>query len=150
MYANNLRPSEIIARQREVIAQQESIIETLKAALAAAGCKPGLELQPWMKGLTPQERALVGALYEQYPRPVGKYDLLDLLPGQDHVEDRQVQLVSVKVHSIRKKLGAPTIENVWGEGYRLGAEFYEQIRGQREHATEPHRLQAMIERRLAA
>jgi DNA-binding response OmpR family regulator len=150
MYANNLRPSEIIARQREVIAQQESIIETLKAALAASSVTPVAQFQPWMKGLTPQERALVGALYESYPNAIGKYDLLDILPGQDHVEDRQVQLVSVKVHHLRKKLGADAIENVWGEGYRLGERFYDEIRQPGDSVVEPHRRLAMLERRLAA
>jgi hypothetical protein len=37
MYARTLRPSEVIARQRQVIKEQEDIIDLLKGALAATG-----------------------------------------------------------------------------------------------------------------
>jgi DNA-binding winged helix-turn-helix (wHTH) protein len=66
-----------------------------------------------------------------------------LLPGYDHVEDRQIQVVSVKVHHIRKKLGGDAIENVWGFGYRLGARLHETLRD-RQSASQatPMRLAA--------
>lgn len=112
------RPSRIIAEQQAVIAEQEALIELLKGALAAAG-EEIPAYHPWMKGLTPQERAVLGALYRCYPRPVNKDRLLDLMPGHDHVEDRCAQLVVVKVCHLRKKLGAGAIERVAGLGYRL-------------------------------
>ena len=137
MYLSHYRPSEIIAMQREVIAQQEGLIEILKGALAAAGSTEVPTFHAWMKGLTAQERALLGALYRHYPNPVGKYALLDMLPGNDHVEDRQVQLVGIKVCHIRKKLGKDVIENVRGAGYRLGRSQYEAMKaGRTEQASQ--------------
>ena len=125
MFADVRRPSEIIALQRRVIEEQEGIIAILKGALAAAGGEAMPVYQPWMKGLTPQEGALMGALYGHYPNPIGKYELLELIPGYDHVQERQAHLVSVKVSHLRKKLGADAIENVWGLGYRLSQRQYE-------------------------
>ena len=114
------KPSRIIAEQRAVIAEQEALIELLKGALAAAGSQDDLPAyRPWMEALTPQERAVMGALFRCYPRPLDKETLLDLMPGQDHVEDRRPQLVSVKVCHLRRKLGPGAIEQVRGLGYRL-------------------------------
>lgn len=110
------RPSRIIAEQRDTIAEQEALIELLKGALAAGGLEEMPVYQSWMKGLTPQERALLGALYRCYPRPLDKHALLDLLPGQDHVEERDAKLVATKVCHLRKKLGADAIENIAGIG----------------------------------
>ena len=125
MYSKVRKPSEIIALQKKVIEEQEGIIAILKGALAAAGGEAVPAYRPWMTGLTPQEQALLGALYSHYPNPVGKHELLELIPGYDHVQERQSQLVNVKVHHLRKKLGADAIENVWGRGYRLGERQYE-------------------------
>lgn len=122
------RPSRIIAEQRETIAEQDALIEVLKGALAAAGLEELPAYQSWMKGLTPQERALLGALYRCYPRPVDKHALLDLLPGQDHVEEREAKLVATKVCHLRKKLGADAIENIPGIGYRLSRQQYDAMR----------------------
>lgn len=122
------RPSRIVAEQRETIAEQEALIELLKGALAAAGLDEMPVYQSWMKGLTPQERALLGALYRCYPRPLDKHALLDLLPGQDHVQERDAKLVATKVCHLRKKLGADAIENISGIGYRLSGQRYEAMR----------------------
>lgn len=128
MYSKVKKPSEVIALQRKVIEEQEGVIAILKGALAAAGGEPAPIYRPWMGGLTPQEQALLGALYRHYPNPVGKYELLELIPGYDHVQERQAQLVSVKVHHLRRKLGAAAIENVHGLGYRLGQRQFEAMR----------------------
>ena len=119
MYARALRSSEVIARQRQVIKDQEDIIELLKGVLAASSEAAVPTFQPWMNGLTGQERALVGALYGRYPNPIGVYELLELMPGHDHVEERQAGLVSVKVHHLRKKLGPDVITTIRGLGYSL-------------------------------
>ena len=129
MYSDNRKPSEVIALQRQVIDEQVEMIAILKEALAAAGLEAVPEFKPWMAGLTPQEHALLGALYHHYPNPVGKYELLEVLPGYDHVEERVAQLVCVKVNHLRKKLGADVIENVRGLGYRLGAQQHAIMRG---------------------
>jgi DNA-binding response OmpR family regulator len=116
------KPSRIIAEQRQVIAEQDALIELLKGALAAAGAQDNIPAyRPWMEALTPQERAVMGALFRCYPRPLDKEALLDLMPGQDHVEDRRPQLVAVKVCHLRRKLGADAIEFVPNLGYRLSA-----------------------------
>jgi DNA-binding response OmpR family regulator len=130
MYSKSRKPSEIIALQRKVIEEQEGVIAILKGALAAAGGEAAPDYKPCLSGLTPQEQALLGALYRHYPRPVGKYELLELIPGYDHVQERQAQIVNVKVHHVRKKLGEDAIENVRGFGYRLGARQYEVMRGE--------------------
>ena len=122
------RPARIIAEQRETIAAQDALIEVLKGALAATGLEEMPAYQSWMMGLTPQERALLGALYRCYPRPMDKHALLDLLPGQDHVEERDAKLVATKVCHLRKKLGADAIENISGIGYRLSRQQYDAMR----------------------
>jgi two-component system response regulator QseB len=129
IYSKTRRPSEIIALQREIIDQQEAIIEVLKAALAAESATPLVVDPEWMGELTPQERALLAALHRHYPNAVDKYDLLDAMPGRDHVEDRQAQMVNVKVCMVRKKLGADAIESVRGVGYRLGRELHARMSG---------------------
>ena len=128
MYDKVRKPSEIIALQRKVIEEQEGIIAILKGALAAAGGEAAPVYKPWMNGLTPQEQALLGALFRHYPNPVGTYELLELIPGYDHVEERQAQLVKVKVHHLRKKLGTEAIESMRGVGYRLSREQYDAMR----------------------
>jgi DNA-binding response OmpR family regulator len=70
----------------------------------------------------------MGALFACYPRPCDKDRLLDLLPGRDHVEDRQPQMVRTLVSHLRRKLGAEAIESINGMGYRLGREQYEAMR----------------------
>src|SRR5215471_16230945 len=151
MYHKNQRPSEIIALQKKVIEDQENIIATLKGALVAAGVgTPAAEALPEMGGLTRQESAMVGALCSAYPRIIDKYDLLEFLPGYDNVEERQVQVVSVTVHHVRRKLGADAIENVRGVGYRLGASVYEKLRNGRVERRAPVAAANDYELRLAA
>jgi len=123
------RPSRIIAEQRKVIAEQEALIELLKGALAADGRQSEIPAyRPWMETLTPQERALMGAMHRAYPRPLSKETLLDLMPGHDHVEDRCAKLVTVKICHLRRKLGQDAIEHVRGIGYRLSAEQHAAMR----------------------
>ena len=119
------RPSRVIAEQRELIAELEALVDLLKGALAAGGMDAIPSFHHWMRDLTPQERALLGCLQRSYPRPLDKFALLDLLPGQDHVKDRQPELVAAKVCHLRRKLGSDAIESVRGMGYRLSARQYQ-------------------------
>lgn len=149
MYSQARKPSEVIALQKKVIEEQEGIIAILKGALAAAG-EEVPTYKPWMAGLTPQEQALLGVLYHHYPNPVGKYALLEMIPGYDHVEERQSQLVNVKVHHLRRKLGADAIECVRGLGYRLSRDQYVAMRDGDAPANTGSPLRPELELRAAA
>jgi len=121
------RPSEIIRAQAEVIRQQDELIDFLKAALAAVGSSILPAHAGWMTGLTRQERALVGVLVAKYPLPVPRDVVIDALPGQDHVRERQLQIVDAVVHRLRRKLGAEVIITERGCGFRLGQSFHDQL-----------------------
>jgi len=123
--AKAARPSEVMHSQREVIRQQDELIEVLKGALAASGLSAVPTHAGWMSGLSPQERALVGVLYARYPQPVRREVALELLPGNDHARERQLQVVDVLVHKLRKKLGGEAVITERGAGFRLGSAFYE-------------------------
>jgi DNA-binding response OmpR family regulator len=150
MYSKWRKPSEIIALQRKVIEEQEGVIAILKGALAAAGGDAAPDYKPCLTSLTPQEQALVGALFRHYPRPVGKYELLELIPGYDHVQERQAQIINVKVHHVRRKLGDDVIENVRGFGYRLSAAQHEVMRAEATAERSAPRWAPSIDERRAA
>jgi DNA-binding response OmpR family regulator len=125
--SKSARPSEIIRAQAEIIRQQDELIDFLKAALAAAG-SPTLPVHAsWMTGLTRQERALIGVLVTKYPRAVPRDVVLEVLPGQDHVRERQLQVVDAVVHKVRRKLGAEVIITERGCGFRLGRSFHDRL-----------------------
>ena len=139
--SKSARPSEIVRSQQDVIRQQDELIEVLKGALAAAGVNAVPAHARWMTGLSPQERALVGVLYARYPRPVPREVLLDLLPGNDHARERQLQVVDVVVHKVRKKLGADAVVTERGEGFRFGGAFYDKLPKSRVEAPETPALE---------
>ena len=128
MDMSKARPSERIRFQQDVIRQQDELIDLLKGALAAAGLHMEGKPEPWLSELTTQERALVGALFARFPRVVDRYDLLDSLPGYSNAEDRQVQILNVIVHRIRRKLGEGAIYTARGQGFRLGDRFYAELK----------------------
>lgn len=117
--------------QRDVIRQQDEIIDVLKSALAATGMRSAPSYDGWMSGLTRQERALMGVLFARYPHAMPRDTLLDFLPGQDHARERQLQVVDVIVHKVRKKLGVHAVETERGRGFRLGKSFYDDLPKQR-------------------
>lgn len=121
------RPSEIMRAQADVIRQQEAIIAVLKGALAATGMAQAPEVADWAAGLTKQEAALVGVLFARYPKAIPRADIIEHLPGHDHARERQLQLVDIVVHKVRKKLGADTIEAERGIGFRLGRRFHNSL-----------------------
>jgi len=122
--SKSARPSEILRAQQDIIRQQDAIIQVLKGALAAAGLGFAPAQADWMSGLTKQEAALVGVLYAHYPRSVPRADIIEHLPGHDHARERQLQLVDIVVHKVRRKLGAQTIEAERGVGFRLSEAFH--------------------------
>lgn len=128
MDMSKARPSERIRFQQDVIRQQDELIDLLKGALAAAGLHMEGKPEPWLSELTTQERALVGALFARFPRVMDRYDLLDSLPGYSNAEDRQVQILNVVVHRIRRKLGEDAIYTARGHGFRLGDRFYAELK----------------------
>lgn len=114
----------IAARLKE----QEALIEMLDAALLAAGVKrrPTPE---WLVCLTPQERALMGALYGSYPNIIPRLDLLEIIPSPRGNElDRDPILINVLISKCRSKLGCrDAVVAERGIGVRMGKEFYEAL-----------------------
>jgi len=82
---------------------------------------------PKLIGLTRQERALVRLLSDHHPAYLSPPDILDHLPSLDHVRDRQWAHVKTVVANVRRKLGKPAVENLYGEGYRLSAALHSQL-----------------------
>jgi DNA-binding response OmpR family regulator len=123
-----MRPSEIIRAQQDIIRQQDGMISTLKAALSLAGVVsvPSMDV-PWLSGLTRQEASLVGVLYTAFPHATSRMDIIDHLPGNDHARERQLQLVDIVVHKIRKKLGQSAIEAERGVGFKMSESFHRSI-----------------------
>src|ERR1700740_670472 len=115
---NRLRPRRWRAPYEREIESLRAVVDCLKGALAADNPAAALqEPQSWMVGLTRQERALIGASIAPSPRVVAPDDLIDMLPGHNHPEDRTPKQVAVIVHHVRKKLGESVIQNAWGQGY---------------------------------
>jgi DNA-binding response OmpR family regulator len=133
--SKSARPSEILRAQQDIIRQQDAIIQVLKGALAAAGLGFAPTQADWMSGLTKQEAALVGVLYAHYPRSVPRADIIEHLPGHDHARERQLQLVDIVVHKVRRKLGAQTIEAERGVGFRLSESFHAGLPKERLHVA---------------
>jgi hypothetical protein len=127
--AKNGRPSDMIAYLQNIVEQQERVIDILKGALATHGIEAFSVVEHWGDvRLTPQESALVGALYAVFPKAINRYQLLELLPGQDRVKERTITTVGVVVHKVRAKLGKDAIESQRGrvgDGYRLGPRIYD-------------------------
>lgn len=123
-------------RASEQVAEMERDLEALRAENAAlkgqliAGGLLAIELAPWMDGLTPPQIALMTALVGAYPRILSRDDIEErVLPKRDHGAVRDPKIVDVQVCNIRKVLGKPAVENVFGVGFRCGAEFHRIVRG---------------------
>lgn len=124
---NNARPSAQLAFLKRELANLNAYCATLKGALAAAGVPSTPSRHPLLAKLAKQEAALVGILFAAYPNVLHRYDILEALPGRDRVEERVASLVNCKVNHVRKALGHAAIENIRGEGYRLGAALYGEL-----------------------
>jgi DNA-binding response OmpR family regulator len=124
---NQGRPSAQLAHLKQEVADLEAYCAALKGALAAAGVASAPMRHPLLAKLKPQEAALVGILFSAYPRIMHRYDILEALPGRDTVEERVASLVPCKVAHVRRALGHEAIENLRGEGYRLGPALHAQL-----------------------
>lgn len=116
--AARLRPSELRAALERQIEELRAVVDILKGALAVDNPAYQLvEAKSWMIGLPRQQRALVGALIACAPKILSHEDLLDAVPGRDHVDDRVIAVVRVLVCRARQHLGEDAIQTVPGQGY---------------------------------
>jgi hypothetical protein len=100
----------------------KALVDLQRGQLLANGI-PLLDAPPeWAKRITPQQRAFMGLLIAAFPRAVDPWDVLERLPGLDHVHERDFSGVKAIVYKIRKALGTEAIETI-GAGYRLGSLF---------------------------
>ena len=125
--SKSARPSDIPRSQQVTIRQQDEVIELMKGALAAAGVALAPAHAGWMSRLARQERALVGILFARSPRCGPREAILELLPSRDHALERQLQLVDILVHKLRKKLGKDAVVTERSEGFRLGKVLYQTL-----------------------
>lgn len=103
----------------------EAELDVSRAALAAQGLTL-IETPRWAKGLTRQQRELMGVLLKASPRAVDRWDILDCLTPLDHASERDPHLVTRQVGRIRSILGTDSIETV-SQGYRLSDAFRERM-----------------------
>lgn len=138
----NKRPSEVLRLQQQIIREQAELIDILKGALAAGGIRSQPANAGWLAELTPQERALVGVLFAHFPNAVHRFDIMESLPGHDHVQERQQRMVDVLVCRVRGKLGSEAIVTERGLGFRLGMDVHGRLSAARAEgaAAEPRRF----------
>lgn len=103
----------------------EAELDVSRAALAAQGLTL-IETPRWAKGLTRQQRELMGVLLKAAPRAVDRWDILECLTPLDHASERDPHLVTRQVGRIRSILGTDSIETV-SQGYRLSDAFRERM-----------------------
>jgi hypothetical protein len=77
----------------------------------------------WAVGLTRAQRLLMAALVRAYPRWVQPWDLEASIPSHKGDREHAVNFARVLVSQIRRKRGADVIENQYGVGYRVSADF---------------------------
>lgn len=119
------RSSELIAGLREIIAEQEAIINVLKGALAGEGVTLPELGYAWAKGIPPQQAGVLGVLYRAYPAMVDPWDIIPRMQGyKDDRDDVTISSVRVAICNLRKRLGYDAIDGQYGCGYRLSDAFY--------------------------
>lgn len=132
------RPAQRVRELEQQLSEAHARISALEALcrLNEADPEPALPVLPaWTTGLSGSELGAMLGMYRAYPMPLSNYDLDDVVPRYDHVEDRDVRGMSVLIHKLRKKVGAEAIVNVWGRGYTLSEPFYARLRAELEAAA---------------
>jgi hypothetical protein len=83
----------------------------------------------WGKRLTRQELALISLMARVSPRVLNKFHIVECLPEyRGRGEDRNLSLANVMINHIRTKTCREVIENVYGEGWVIGAPMLELLR----------------------
>lgn len=126
----HLRPCEVIARLEQEIEDLEALVDLLKGALASQGMEKTPCPPRWATLFSPQQRAMLGALYEAYPQCLTREALLELLPSSDHALERSVNQVSVLLTRMKALLGEPAAERVRGAGFRLTSKMCAVLSGE--------------------
>jgi hypothetical protein len=68
-------------------------------------------------GITPQQAAILFALYRAAPRTLGRLDLIEASNGLER--DGGEGVAGVQICRIRQRIGPERIETVWGRGFRM-------------------------------
>jgi DNA-binding response OmpR family regulator len=104
-------------------------VDMLYAVLAGLKLdkSPSIVSDPWLRGMTKQERGLVGYLYGAYPVSVTVDQAFEAVTGRDFAEERSTNIVPVLVCRVRKVLGKDAILNDRGVGFRLSPAAYERL-----------------------
>ena len=119
------KPTATLLQLAKAIGDMEAELDVQRAALAAQGLTL-IETPKWARGLTKQQRELMGVLLKASPRAVDRWDILDCLTPIDHASERDPHLVTRQVARIRSALGPTCIETV-SQGYRLSDAFRERM-----------------------
>lgn len=124
------RPARRVRELEQKLSEAHARISALEALCRLNEVQPEPALPAWTTGLSGSELGAMLAMYRSYPAPLSNYDLDDVVPRYDHVEDRDVRGMSVLIHKLRKKVGADAVINVWGRGYTLSADFHARLKVQ--------------------
>jgi DNA-binding response OmpR family regulator len=115
-----MTPAERLAFLEAELRKARARIAVLEARLRGAAVA-GLDVPDWKWSLTRQERALVQALWEAYPRVLTNAALDQAIPHHDHAADRGPGLIPTIISRARRKIPGG-IERIAGVGYRLTAQ----------------------------
>lgn len=124
------RPSKRVRELEEQLSQAQARISALEAMCRLKEVEPEPPLPAWTTRLSGSELGAMLALFRAYPAPLTNYDLDEVVPRYDHVEDRDVRGMSVLIHKLRKKIGAESVVNVWGRGYTLSGAFHARLKAE--------------------
>jgi DNA-binding response OmpR family regulator len=96
-----------------IIAEDGRVLVDMDAGLVVSGHQ--------VAQLTRTEFETFSALWRNRPRTLSKEVLLAASADIGHDDDRELKLVDVMIHKLRKKLQPLGVEigTAWGEGYRI-------------------------------
>lgn len=124
------RPAERVRELERRLIEAQARITALEALCRLNEVQPEPALPGWTTELSGSELGAMLAMYRAYPSPLSNYDLDEVVPRYDHVEDRDVRGMSVLIHKLRKKIGADSVVNLWGRGYTLSPAFHARLKAE--------------------
>ena len=133
--ARAYRPVQRVRELEQQLSEAHARISALEALCRLKEVEPEPALPAWTTSLSGSELGAMLAMYRSFPAPLSNYDLDDVVPRYDHVEDRDVRGMSVLIHKLRKKVGADSIVNVWGRGYTLSEAFHARLKAELSDAS---------------